>query len=332
MHISRFHPPGGLVSLLLAWYGSKCVIGCNSLSVGQNRGTKRMNTDILKIFVVLSELSSYTKTAQHFDISQSTVSKKIAELESEVGTRLLVREKKGTYLTGKGKAFLEYAQRILSLENEAVNAVSENNGLEQVSLGSVTSLIPIYAGELAAGFRQQHPQYSLKILDDCSGELLKLLSDNSVDACLSLYNFKDKNYTCKVCFEDEIILAAPKELPIPSFELSEQELLSLPLIQDDLTLMADRRWFERLFSLAKQITVHISTGFFVLPLIKKGIGCGFVFKRQAQPLLDSGDIMELKIAERPPMIIKTYLIYKNSIQTESKRLLIQYIESITKNQ
>ena len=68
----------------------------------------------LKVFVVMATERSFTRTAAVLGISQPAVSQHMAELEKQLGHKLLTRQSGGVELTPAGEVFLSYAQKILS--------------------------------------------------------------------------------------------------------------------------------------------------------------------------------------------------------------------------
>ena len=74
-----------------------------------------MNSQSIKTFITLAKLNSFSQTATSLYISQSTVTKRICELEKEVGKPLFYRDKKHVSLTEDGRIFLKYATRIVEL-------------------------------------------------------------------------------------------------------------------------------------------------------------------------------------------------------------------------
>ena len=53
-----------------------------------------MNIKQIEYFIDLSKSLSFTKTAQHFYISQTAITKQIHNLEDELGIPLFIRDKK----------------------------------------------------------------------------------------------------------------------------------------------------------------------------------------------------------------------------------------------
>ena len=69
---------------------------------GANLGVKRLDLERIKLFNALAENLNYSKTAELMHISQSALSRYIAELEMTLGTRLFERTTRKVELTPEG--------------------------------------------------------------------------------------------------------------------------------------------------------------------------------------------------------------------------------------
>ncbi len=72
-----------------------------------------MNLDHLKAFIAVADLHSFTAAAQVLHISKQSVSRRIGELEDELGMALLVRSTRRVSLSDDGAVFAEHARRAL---------------------------------------------------------------------------------------------------------------------------------------------------------------------------------------------------------------------------
>ena len=64
-----------------------------------------MNSDLLRTFVTLAQMGSYTKTAQKMIVVPSTISKQVKQLEEETGRVLVIRDKKPSGLPRPERSF-----------------------------------------------------------------------------------------------------------------------------------------------------------------------------------------------------------------------------------
>ncbi|MBO4428091.1 MAG: LysR family transcriptional regulator [Bacteroidales bacterium] len=67
----------------------------------------------LRIFVTAVECGNFTAAARLLQITQPAVTQNIADLERELGAKLLERGRSGISLTEKGELFYGYARQIL---------------------------------------------------------------------------------------------------------------------------------------------------------------------------------------------------------------------------
>src|SRR5258708_19707776 len=89
---------------------------------------RQMNFDIdcLRSFLVVADTMSFSRAAETVGRSQSTVSQQIAKLETRIGKGLLTRRKGRVIdLTSEGRKLVQYARRMLQLNDEAYASMSD---------------------------------------------------------------------------------------------------------------------------------------------------------------------------------------------------------------
>lgn len=78
-----------------------------------------MDLDLIRTFIEVVEAGSFVKAAERLNVTQSTVSTRIKELELRLGRDLFQRSKAGTTLTGAGLRFQPHARTLLRAWQEA---------------------------------------------------------------------------------------------------------------------------------------------------------------------------------------------------------------------
>lgn len=73
----------------------------------------KLNFDLLHIFDVVSRFASFSQASNYLYLDQSTVSKKIRQLEAIVNKKLFIRNTNGIVLTAAGLAFKNKSDKIL---------------------------------------------------------------------------------------------------------------------------------------------------------------------------------------------------------------------------
>ncbi|WP_040780982.1 LysR family transcriptional regulator [Nocardia pneumoniae] len=96
----------------------------------------------LRYFTVLAEELNFTRAAERLFITQPALSKQIRQLEQQLRTTLIVRDKRGIGLTAAGEALLPQARALLEQWSEAQRIVGEAAAAEEsvLTVGMSTSV------------------------------------------------------------------------------------------------------------------------------------------------------------------------------------------------
>jgi DNA-binding transcriptional LysR family regulator len=135
-----------------------------------------MNFDIdcLRTFLLVADNMSFSRAADHVGRSQSTVSQQINKLEQQVGKSLLERRKgRVIELTSEGEKLLQYARRILQLNDEAYASMSDDVLTGFVRLGVPLDFFGRDFTTWLTGFKNLHPMVGLEVEANQSENLLK---------------------------------------------------------------------------------------------------------------------------------------------------------------
>lgn len=119
----------------------------------------RINADSLRTFIEVARLEHLGRASETLQQDPSTVSRKIARLEQEIGVPLFERIGRSIRLTQAGKRFVGRAERLLSDLREAVadaeGAVSAESG--EVRVGFLHTVGARWLPERLAAFLRAHP-------------------------------------------------------------------------------------------------------------------------------------------------------------------------------
>lgn len=130
----------------------------------------------LPIFVALVEAGSFSKAGEQLNSSKSAVSKRISQLEDELGVRLFNRTTRSLTLTQAGEEYYDYASRALALAKEAEYAVSR---LQEKPKGKLKISVPmtfgrLYIARLIPSFMSLYPDIQIEmIMDDKRQDFIK---------------------------------------------------------------------------------------------------------------------------------------------------------------
>lgn len=131
----------------------------------------------LLLFARVAELGSFSRAAERLGLPKSTVSRRLAALETLLGERLLQRTTRRQQLTDFGQLLLEHARQVV-LEVEAVAALREQrqaapSGRLRVSMPS--DFANLLLADTLAAFCALHPAITLEL--DLSPRRVDLLAE-----------------------------------------------------------------------------------------------------------------------------------------------------------
>lgn len=143
-----------------------------------------MNHTTLQMFKIVAEEQSVTKAAKRLGRVQSNITTRIQQLEEELGVALFMRDSKKMTLSPEGVSFLSYAQKILSLAEEARQALHPGKPAGALKIGSMEATA---ASRLTPVFQQFHgqcPEVSLSLKTLPTQQLLERVRNASLDCAL----------------------------------------------------------------------------------------------------------------------------------------------------
>src|SRR5579863_2084364 len=136
---------------------------------------------ILRTLLAAVEGGSFAAAARRVGRSESAVSLQLKRLEEQIGEPVFVRNGKQMTLTGAGARLVDYARRLLDLNDEALSATSENSIEGTVKLGVPHDVAETWLPAVVAGFRRSYPSATLEVIEGRSALLLSRLADNQID-------------------------------------------------------------------------------------------------------------------------------------------------------
>ncbi len=145
-----------------------------------------MDRYLLRYFLAVAELGSFSKAAAKANVTQPTLSIAIAKLEAQVGARLFERTTRRVSLTPAGSRFLAHARRITQDYEAALRDVAEAPQLKRVRAG-VISTIPARDLERVVAHHSKHAGgEALEILDSTERDIANRLSDGRLDLAITI--------------------------------------------------------------------------------------------------------------------------------------------------
>lgn len=139
----------------------------------------------LEAFFWINQLRTFERAAAKLNTSQSTVTKRVQELENAVGVALFDRSNRAARITEKGEQLLAIAEEMLALQSRATSLKEhEFVPMQTLRLG-VTELTALtWLPSFIAELRERFPDLLIQTNVDMSRELVDRLMDDRLDIVL----------------------------------------------------------------------------------------------------------------------------------------------------
>jgi len=167
-----------------------------------------LQTDLLRTFVSIVDLGSYTKAGTTLGRSQPAISLQMRRLEDLVGRPLLRQKGRSFHLTPDGEVLLSYARDILRLNDQASDFFHRDrqSGLLRVGLPSDYG-VAFLQGVITDHIRR-HPEVALEIHCGLSSVILERMHADDLDLVIAMADAERKPYLSRSWIERPVWVGA----------------------------------------------------------------------------------------------------------------------------
>lgn len=190
----------------------------------------------IKNFLELAETEHVSKTADILNISQPSLSKSIAALESELGVKLFDRLGNRIRLNENGVRFAEYARQSMQMLDSGIRFIQQNN---YEILGSISIMCWCFAPIVqmcATAYSQLNPYINFMVsqngtaFSEVNDKTDFILCADTIDASKSE---RSSFWVSQKLFNEEYVLvAAPGYIPQIDAIPADQERIDLALVKE----------------------------------------------------------------------------------------------------
>lgn len=182
--------------------------------------------DAMQVLLAVVDAGSLSAGSRKLNAPLPSVSRKVAELERHLGTRLLVRTSRNVQLTDAGRDYVDAARQIVA---QIADAELRASGEYEKPSGVLTITVPIAFGHdhvlpLAYNFLREHSEIALNVL--CLDRIVNLV-DEHVDVGIRLGELADSSlHAVKVGEFGFVTCASPEYLARKGFPAGPEDLVS----------------------------------------------------------------------------------------------------------
>ena len=185
----------------------------------------------LEVFYWVAQLGSFRRAAEKLNMTQPSISARIAQLEHQLKVRLLERGSGGAVLTPKGIDLLSYAERLLTLRTDLVMAITDRAAVRgTVRVGASETIVHTWLSMLVRQVHETYPLVTLEIVVDISPNLRDQLVGSELDVALLLGPVAAPRVRNTPLCEFPLCWMASPSIALPAEPVALADLARWPLI------------------------------------------------------------------------------------------------------
>jgi len=263
-----------------------------------------VNLNHLAIFRAVARAGSVTGGATQLGISQSAVSRQLAEFEQRQGVQLFDRLPRGVRLTAPGRVLLDYAERLFSVEAQAEQALDDMRHRRQgrLAIGSSRTIAAYMLPRALAAYRPENPGVELSLAVENTDTIERKLLDGEIDIGFAEGVADDAALDYTVFAHDELVLIAA-----PGHRLAGRSDVALEELQGEDVLMHEtgsgtRAVTEQLLA-DRRLQLHPAMTLASTEALKQtvatGVGVAFLSAQAIHMELAAGLLVRIRIRGGP---------------------------------
>ncbi|GAB3039394.1 LysR family transcriptional regulator [Bowmanella dokdonensis] len=283
--------------------------------------------EAMSMLVAVTEAGSFSAASKALKVPLATLSRKIAELERQLGTRLLLRTTRKLSLTDAGLGYVAASRRILEQVEEAER---EATGEYTQPKGELVITAPLMFGRLhvlpvASDFLARFPDINIRLL--LADHILDLIEEQ-VDMAVRIGRLPDSSMVATPIGHIRIVTcASPSLLTLQGMPQRPQDLLQMPCITADAPNSRPNWRYAcpdnpELIPVAVQSRLSVTNSDSAVQAAIRGVGVTRVLHYQAAEALQDGKLqIILPEYEPPPLPVHLLHVSRGLMPLKMRRFL-----------
>jgi len=240
----------------------------------------------LRYLLAVAEAGSFARAATKLAVNASTLTRRVAALEDELGVTLLERSRSGVRVTSGGTVVLIEVRRILAAL-EAVAKAAQSNGSGKMGGFRLGVRVPPSGeplGTLLAKWRRDHPHVDLTLFEMSDHDLYTAIKSRRLDVALIAGYGLWPDVACESLYTERLFAALPAGHRLAKRESVEWDSLRTEtiLVQDWDGSHATREYYASLLGIGIPFSSHAASKLSVLGLVGAGFGVTLATESQSQ--------------------------------------------------
>ena len=185
----------------------------------------------IETFLWVVTLGSFRAAGEKLNTTQPAISQRIAQLERELGVKLLNRDHRVASPTPSGRQLMVYAEKLMGLRSEMMAEVSDRSAMRGVlRLGVAETIVHTWLSRLIKSVNTAYPNLSLEIEVDITPNLTARLLAQEIELAFMLGPLSASSVRNRALCDYPIGFLASPSLGLGHGPLEVHDLAKFPII------------------------------------------------------------------------------------------------------
>jgi DNA-binding transcriptional LysR family regulator len=185
----------------------------------------------IETFLWVVTLGSFRGAAQRLNTTQPAISQRIAQLEREMGVKLVSRDHRMASPTPSGRQLMVYAEKLIGLRSEMMAEVGDRSATRGVMrLGVAETIVHTWLSRLIKSVNTAYPNLSLEIEVDITPNLSARLLAQEIELAFVLGPLSAASVCNRILCDYPIGFLASPVLGLGNGPLTVDDLAKFPII------------------------------------------------------------------------------------------------------
>lgn len=288
-----------------------------------------MDLNTITIFAQVVECGSFTQAAEMLDLTKSTISRKVAELENHLGVRLLTRSTRHLVLTQEGETFYQSCLQMLEIIEQAELEITANQDLIR---GRLNVVMPVDLGQQVMGkyindFLKRYPNVTIHL--ELTNREVDIIAEG-IDIYAQVGDISDSSMVARQFHSSRRVLVAspeylaqygdiksPEDFIAPHHQITVYNTVKLPtwqLMQADEQVRIDLPYRLRVNTISASLMACID-----------GLGIAVLPEFICREHLQAGRLVRLLPDWHMPEVPVSFVYAQRKLMPKRLRVFIDYM-------
>lgn len=263
---------------------------------------RRVDFVTLRLFVAIADERSLTRAAEREHLALAAVSKRISDMEGQLGVSLLYRQPKGVELTPAGHALLHHARNLLDGLQQMDADLSEfSQGVKgHVRIHANTSSVIEFLPEDLSAFARLHPEVKIDLEERVSSDTLRALREGLTDIGIFAGHMPTEELQVFGYREDRLVLVTPREHPLAtlaSIALRDAAGFDFIGLQQDASLHTLLQQSAQQMGMPLRLRIQVRSFEAICRMIHTGMGIGVLPEQVVRNYLPALDVAIIPLTD-----------------------------------